>query len=293
MPELWTASHHCADLYRAGGGQKPIYVIPHGIDPYVWRRDRTRPAWIPLDKDKKTEGPRGADKFVFLGAGTWHNPRKGLDLLIKAFTKEFKPEEPVELVLKVSNVYNPGFNAKEMIKQYIDPKGNKNIRIVDTVMDLPEMVRFFSNADCFVSPHRAEGFGLIILEAMAAGVPVIATGWSGNVDFTRNRTIELVKMRPYAPMDNLYGSEKVWMEISVKELKKRMREVYEGNYPYDTEAIMEEVRTKWTWEHATDMVVERMNHLYEEWTPKYKEALEKIKDTPEWRDRKIPEHLFL
>ena len=45
------------------------------------------------------------------------------------------------------------------------------------------MAALFARADCYVSLHRAEGFGLTLAEAMALGKPVIATGFSGNTDF--------------------------------------------------------------------------------------------------------------
>src|SRR3712207_9035191 len=50
----------------------------------------------------------------------------------------------------------------------------------------------FAASDCYVSLHRSEGFGLTMADAMALGKPVIATGYSGNVDFMREDNSWLV-----------------------------------------------------------------------------------------------------
>jgi glycosyltransferase involved in cell wall biosynthesis len=55
--------------------------------------------------------------------------------------------------------------------------------MLDGYMDRAELTGLLNIADCYVSPHRAEGFGLTLLEAMSLGKPVVATNYSGNVDF--------------------------------------------------------------------------------------------------------------
>ncbi len=68
-------------------------------------------------------------------------------------------------------------------------EGWPNVRIVTEQVEDSEAVRLIASADCLVTLHRSEGFGLTIAEAMAVGTPVIATDWSGNVDFTRGGVI--------------------------------------------------------------------------------------------------------
>lgn len=62
--------------------------------------------------------------------------------------------------------------------------GNPGIRTISTTMTEEQVYSLFQLSDCFVSPHRSEGFGLNIAQAMYYGKPVIATGYSGNMDFT-------------------------------------------------------------------------------------------------------------
>jgi len=58
-----------------------------------------------------------------------------------------------------------------------------SIIVRDGYIDRREVNALINASDCFVSLHRAEGFGLPIAEAMYMNKPVIATGWSGNMDF--------------------------------------------------------------------------------------------------------------
>jgi glycosyltransferase involved in cell wall biosynthesis len=92
-----------------------------------------------------------------------------------------------------------------------------------------EMKSLFARADCYVSPHRAEGLGLTLLEAMIAGKPVIATGHSGESDFVREDTALLLD---YDLIEVGQGAEPymagaVWADPREDSLRRRMRQVLE------------------------------------------------------------------
>ena len=84
--------------------------------------------------------------------------------------------------------------------------------------------------DCYVSLHRAEGFGLTMAEAMAIGKPVIATGYSGNVDFMNAENSYLVdyEIGRVGPECEIYPPEGEWAEPSVEHAAELMRHVYEN-----------------------------------------------------------------
>src|SRR6185295_2786220 len=58
-----------------------------------------------------------------------------------------------------------------------------------------DLARLYHEAHCFVLPTRGEGFGMPILEAMATGLPVIVTGYSGHLDFCNPTTTHLIQNR--------------------------------------------------------------------------------------------------
>jgi glycosyltransferase involved in cell wall biosynthesis len=81
--------------------------------------------------------------------------------------------------------------------------------------------------DCYVSLHRAEGFGLTMAEAMAIGKPVSATGYSGNVDFMNEENSYLVDYRigRVGPECEIYPPEGEWADPSIEHAAELMRRV--------------------------------------------------------------------
>lgn len=136
--ELWTPSQYCKKMFEESGITKEIIVVPHGVDPQVWK---------PLEKENN-------NKFTFLAAGTFHNQRKGLDLVAKAFNEEFTGQDDVELIFKINKIYNPHEGFNKYIKKYISQNGNTSIYFNDENLSEKELVTLYNEADCFVSAHR-------------------------------------------------------------------------------------------------------------------------------------------
>jgi glycosyltransferase involved in cell wall biosynthesis len=81
--------------------------------------------------------------------------------------------------------------------------------------------------DCYVSPHRSEGFGLTIATAMYYGKPVIATGYSGNMDFTNEENAFLIdySLMPVAEEAGEYRKNYAWAEPCTADLVRLLKEV--------------------------------------------------------------------
>ena len=106
--------------------------------------------------------------------------RKNPCATIRAFRRAFGNDTSKRLKLLATNVdHYP--QAQRAIKAEIE--GACNIEVAWTVLDPVEFARWWSEGDVYLSLHRSEGFGLPLAEALCGGIPVVATGWSGNIDF--------------------------------------------------------------------------------------------------------------
>lgn len=94
-----------------------------------------------------------------------------------------------------------------------------NIRLIDETWTAERLRTLFASADILLSLHRAEGFGLVPAEAMLRGIPVVATGWSGNLQFMDRDSAGLVDHRlvPVADDRDIYSlNDAVWAEPDIE-----------------------------------------------------------------------------
>lgn len=149
--------------------------------------------------------------------------RKNPFSLIEAFRREFGDSQDVLLYLKVWNSGRDESLARAVA-------GAKNIRIYDGVFSDEEIVSLHKSIDCLVSPHRSEGFGLNLAEAMYFGKPVIATRYSSNLDYMNDANSYLIdcKLTPVQQTVGPYQKDSVWAEPSVEHMAALMRRVYEN-----------------------------------------------------------------
>ena len=150
-----------------------------------------------------------------------HQERKNPRGAIAAFRQAFAPNrQDVGLVIKVNNAGTDEINSlREVIG---DAPG---IYILDSTMSRYEVDSLIHNCDCYVSLHRAEGFGLGIAEAMALGRPVIVTHWSGNTDFTNPNNAACIGYE-LRQLDQDYGPYKAgqyWAEPNIDEAAQWMQ----------------------------------------------------------------------
>ncbi|BBK43970.1 glycosyl transferase [Allostella vacuolata] len=127
--------------------------------------------------------------FVFDANGTI--VRKNPQGVIQAFVQAFPvPEGRIRLVLKTR-----AFPEDAFLHLQRQLAVRPDIRFVNETWSDPRTKALIAACDCYISLHRAEGFGLTMAEAMYFGKPVIATGYSGNLDFTLPENSHLVPYR--------------------------------------------------------------------------------------------------
>ena len=110
--------------------------------------------------------------------------RKNPWAAIEAFQTAFVGGEPVCLVVKLnnSNLCPRAWSQLDRLRQIAN--NDRRVVLVDRQLARADLHSLFASCDAFVSLHRAEGLGLVLMEMMSLGKPVIATAWSGNMDFT-------------------------------------------------------------------------------------------------------------
>jgi len=170
------------------------------------------------------------DSFAFLFLFDFYSTlqRKNPLGLVEAFTRAFKPGEGPQLVLKSHN----GDFKPERLARLREAAGDRSdIHIVDQFLTAAEMAGLMRRADCYVSLHRAEGFGLTLGETMALGKPVIATGFSANLDFMTAENSYLVRHAEtlVGPEGENYPAHGTWAEPDVDHAAQLMREVWENH----------------------------------------------------------------
>ena len=169
------------------------------------------------------------DRFVFMVAfdvGST-SARKNPKMVVEAFREAFPADENVFLVIKFHSTSVEPAITRQLTQAL---RGADNVLVISDLLTEPDMVLLRAACDCFVSAHRSEGFGLNIAEFMALGKPVIATGYSGNMEFfdeTVGYPIDFtltevrVQAGPYMPFY-------VWAEPDRDSLITQFRRVYEN-----------------------------------------------------------------
>jgi hypothetical protein len=146
--------------------------------------------------------------------------------LIDAYCDAFGPEDGAALVLKTLNALRHPMVASAL---HHAADRRPDIVVLDQPLPAVEMRALFQLLDCYVSLHRAEGTGLTMTAAMAAGTPCVATGWSGNLEFMTEENSMLV---PYELVEvgrsaDPYAPDAVWAEPDLSAAAAAMRSLFD------------------------------------------------------------------
>jgi glycosyltransferase involved in cell wall biosynthesis len=153
-------------------------------------------------------------------------PRKGVDVLLAAFAKAFRNTDPVRLVIKgFPNIHNDATDQIARLKAS-DP-GVAEITMINEDIDDDAMRQLFAGADVMVLPTRGEGFNIPAAEAMAAGLPLIVTGYGGHVDFCTADEARLIDFSFAPSVTHLQSTGSSWVEPDLDDLTSALREAFD------------------------------------------------------------------
>jgi glycosyltransferase involved in cell wall biosynthesis len=214
LDAVMTPSTFCKRIFEESGVTVPIYVVPHYAELEPIREEQHRAS------------------FRFLLVFAWNGPggaHKDPRTLIQAYLEAFRDSRDVELVLKC-----PAPELAALVEE-LQATDLPRITIIRDELSRDGMSALYASCDCYVSPHHAEGIGLPLLEAMAIGLPCIATGYGGNVDFMSDGNSFLLEydLIPGYQLGPGYavgtGSSK-WAQASREQLQVYMK--YVANNPH-------------------------------------------------------------
>lgn len=215
VDELWVSTQHTLQsvqpVWTAGAPPSRLHCMPMAVELGPVANKGRRAAL------RRRYGlPQRAVLFCFsfdLNSSIHRkNPQAAVQAFLQAFAAEEWNNKPIGLVIKI---HPPKKRHAAWERLKTQANGDKRIHLVEQTLSRPDVLALYQACDCFVSLHRAEGFGRGIAEALQLGLHVITTDYSGNVDFCQ---------RPE-------------FQHQIDRVRYRLIKVRTGQYPYHQDQL--------------------------------------------------------
>jgi glycosyltransferase involved in cell wall biosynthesis len=237
--EVWATSEWVKDVFWKAGVTVPIKVVHHGLDPM----------WTPVKREV-------ADKLHFFHHG---EPalRKGGQMTLDAFRAAFGDRDDVHLTIKA--------NSQHYLRAWNDGKFSlpeyDNVTIITTLYHPSELVDLYHRMHCMVYPSYGEGFGLIPLQALGTGMPVISTtDWAPYGGYITRAGLE-IPTRQDRSLWSIHPGNVYYPDFDA--LKAKMLDVYEnaGSYFGFFEHNVPNVQMEFNWNIISKNVGNRLEKI--------------------------------
>ena len=250
VDEIWTPADFITNTLKKLT-DKPVYTVPYCVKaPVSPEFDRT---FFGLPENQ----------FLFLmmfDSGSIMERKNPLGT-IEAFKRAFgRDKKDVGLVLKINENEQKDI---DYIHSLLD--GYDNIYIISETLTKVQVNSLTKCVDVFVSLHRAEGFGLVLAEAMIVGTPTIATNWSANTEFMSKDAACMVDYRMVELQQDLPPFKKgyKWADADIDQASGYMKRLYEDKAFYEKIALNAKlyVADKLNMKRSVGIVRERINDI--------------------------------
>jgi glycosyltransferase involved in cell wall biosynthesis len=263
--EIWVPCEWNRQVFAASGVKSSMRVMPLGVDSETY---------APRDRSVLFAG--GTKGFVFLSVFNW-NWRKGPDVMIKAYSRAFTSRDDVSMVMVSRFVGQKSMSAKifEDINNYVRGEKNKDkphLVLVDDVIPTFMMPLIYNSASACLQISRGEGFGLPACEAIASGVPLLASDHGGHRMFLNADIATLVRPDRVKLVDKsiewispfYHGMEFVdYSDRAIDEIAQKMRWMYENREKTAEMAIYarRKIVDEFNWERCAENVKSRLMEI--------------------------------
>jgi glycosyltransferase involved in cell wall biosynthesis len=241
VDEVWATSKFSLDVFKKYVEESATTVFPHGVSRSFKPSLRS--------KNFKT--------FTFLHVGE-PSQRKGGKIAIDAFKSTFGDDDRFRLIIKANKF---DFIETKLLQE-------KNIKVIDRQISFKQYLRLIYLANCLVFPSYGEGFGMINLEALSTGMPIISTWeWAEYKKYIINRIDSTYAPYPQNLVSSVLESEllgNVYVP-SVQSVAENMINVVE-NYKSQLDIHYENAQTvyeEYSWENVVkNHAVPRLEKIY-------------------------------
>ena len=265
--------------------KKPVEVLFEGVNTDIYKI-------IESHKTKNINLDSIKEKFAFIFVGHWMQgdlgeDRKNVGLLVKAFYETFKNKtNKPALILKTSQMGSSYVDREEIlkkikqIKKTVNSNNLPNIYLLHGEFTDEEMNEIYnhSKVKAMISLTKGEGFGRPLLEFTLTKKPLIATGWSGQMDFLNPKFTALIKgqltnVHPSA-VNQWLLAESQWFSPDPSQVGFYLKDVFENYKKYNDTAKRQAFKSKN--EFSWDKMAEKLNNVLNQYVPEFPEEV-KIK----------------
>lgn len=254
MDEIWTPAEFISQAIRRCT-DTPVYTMPYGM---------SKPETLEHYERHYFGLPEKPVLFMVSYDGYSSSERKNPLGSVRAYCEAFSKEElGVGLVLKATHAREEDL---QKIRGLLD--GYPNIVILKDNFSRAEFNSLIACVDVYVSLHRAEGFGLVMAEAMELGTAVVATNWSANTEFMNEDVACMVPAEVVALEQNSPPYEKGshWASPDEHAAARWMRQLYDSG-EYRQEKIRKAqayIQDKLSQSRAAERMKKRVEELFKE-----------------------------
>lgn len=219
VDELWAPTTFIAKAMQSLS--KPVTTVLPGVE--VGEVETVSKSVMGVDDDQYL--------FLYMFDVKSFIERKNPFGLIEAYKKAFRSDDRAKLVIKVSSGH---FNPTEFARLQ-EEAAQAGVIVIDEVFSRARSYGLIQACDCYVSLHRSEGLGLTMAEAMLMGKPVIATRYSGNLDFMTDSSsllvdheLQYLKGTCSEDVYAVYPAENFWADPNTEHAATFMRWAYDN-----------------------------------------------------------------